>query len=427
MAPEEKKTIRDIQIKHKTSKDGGRSFSFYAPGGGIREDIEPVVSSTDRDITPPREKRKRGLLFYAGIPLLAVVAIIIAFTYFFASATLTVTPLSAKAPLQDSFVFSADEKALQKITVQVEGEKKLARTVINKVEKKASGTITIYNIYDNKSQRLVKNTRFETEDGKIYRIDSSVVVPPMRVVQGEKIPGTVDAVAHADTVGEAYNIGPSKFTIPGFKGTPKYTGYYGESKESMTGGASKDKLVVAEEDFKKAAAEIDAKLNADIKNSLMAKVPDGFILYDNGIHYSFGGNENEVNQNDSLPYKRTAVATAYVFSKDALARLIAAKVLEKYNNEPVNIKNLANLTFAYGREPDFVKDDSVSVLLTGTAEVVWIPDTKKFIENVAGKPKSIVPSIMNTFPSIKEVKVSLVPFWKSDFPEDVSDIKAVVE
>ncbi len=71
--------------------------------------------------------------------------------------------------------------------------------------KKAGGTVTIVNNY-NRSQNLVRTTRLMTSDGKIFRITDAVTVP---------VGGKVTVFAEADQEGDAYLIGPSKFTIPG--------------------------------------------------------------------------------------------------------------------------------------------------------------------------------------------------------------------
>lgn len=69
----------------------------------------------------------------------------------------------------------------------------------------AKGTVTIFNNYSN-AQTLVEKTRFETADKKLFRLDRRVTVPA-----GGKVTATVTA----DQVGDAYAIGPTKFTIPG--------------------------------------------------------------------------------------------------------------------------------------------------------------------------------------------------------------------
>jgi len=118
-----------------------------------------------------------------------------------------------------------------------ESKSKIIKAVgIEKIEKKATGKIKIFNVFSSKSQTLVASTRFETADGKIYRISNSVTVPGS-VSQGNKvIPGAVSVNVLADQAGEQYNIGLTDFTIPGFKETSKYEKFYARSETEMTGG-----------------------------------------------------------------------------------------------------------------------------------------------------------------------------------------------
>jgi len=89
-------------------------------------------------------------------------------------------------------------------------ERKTAKaTGVENVEKKASGRIVVYNEFSSAPQKLIATTRFETPDGKIYRIKDAVTVPGA---------GSVEATVYADQPGEEYNIDLTDFTIPGFKG-----------------------------------------------------------------------------------------------------------------------------------------------------------------------------------------------------------------
>ena len=54
-------------------------------------------------------------------------------------------------------------------------------TGISSSGQKAGGKITVYNNYSNAPQKLIINTRFQTSDGKIYRIREPIVIPGMGV------------------------------------------------------------------------------------------------------------------------------------------------------------------------------------------------------------------------------------------------------
>ncbi len=69
----------------------------------------------------------------------------------------------------------------------------------------ARGTVKIINNYS-RAQPLVRTTRLLTADGKLYRIDKAVNVPAG---------GSVEVAIYADKPGPAFEIGPTKFTIPG--------------------------------------------------------------------------------------------------------------------------------------------------------------------------------------------------------------------
>lgn len=69
----------------------------------------------------------------------------------------------------------------------------------------ARGTVKIVNTYS-RAQPLVRTTRLLTADNKLFRIDKAVNVPAG---------GSVEVAVYADKPGPAFEIGPTKFTIPG--------------------------------------------------------------------------------------------------------------------------------------------------------------------------------------------------------------------
>jgi hypothetical protein len=69
----------------------------------------------------------------------------------------------------------------------------------------AKGTVRIINNYS-RPQTLVKITRLLTADGKLYRIDKTITVPPK---------SEMSVGVYADQPGQEFAIGPTKFSIPG--------------------------------------------------------------------------------------------------------------------------------------------------------------------------------------------------------------------
>ena len=128
------------------------------------------------------------------------------------------------------------------------------------VEKKSRGEITIYNAYSSQSQSLVANTRFESPDGKIFRIENKITVPGAKVENGKIIPAGIKMNVVADKVGAEYNIGPAKFTIPGFKGAPKYDGFYARSESQMAGGFVGELVYPTDDEIKTAKEKTESAL-----------------------------------------------------------------------------------------------------------------------------------------------------------------------
>ena len=108
-------------------------------------------------------------------------------------------------------------------------------TGISSGGQKASGKVTVYNNYGSAPQKLITNTRFQTKDGKVYRIKGAISVPGM---------GMTEAMVYADQAGEEYNIGPSDFTLPGLKGGARFEKVFAKSKTAMSGGSSGNARII---------------------------------------------------------------------------------------------------------------------------------------------------------------------------------------
>lgn len=95
-------------------------------------------------------------------------------------------------------------------------------------ESVAIGEVIIYN-KTGQSQTLVKTTRLLTPTNILFRLSDRVTVPAN---------GQITASVYADVAGQASEIGPSQFVIPGLP-ADKQKFVYAESKGSMVGGVRK--------------------------------------------------------------------------------------------------------------------------------------------------------------------------------------------
>lgn len=119
---------------------------------------------------------------------------------------------------------------------------------------KARGTVMLVNTFGSDAQSLVATTRLESPDGKIFRLLEGVTVPGMSGSQ----PGSIEASVIADQVGTEYNIAPTNFTIPGFKGGPKYDKFSAKSTKAMAGGSANsgaNQTIISKTDLEKASLQ----------------------------------------------------------------------------------------------------------------------------------------------------------------------------
>lgn len=131
----------------------------------------------------------------------------------------------------------------------------------------ASGRITILNT-TNSTWPLVPSTRFQTKEGIIFRITSTVNVPAASTTG----PGKVETYVVADPVdaygaivGEKGNIGPSHFFLPGLMQSSQ-SKLYAESSAPMTGGVTDFVAFVSAEDLQAAKARLNDEL---LKNAII--------------------------------------------------------------------------------------------------------------------------------------------------------------
>ena len=130
-------------------------------------------------------------------------------------------------------------------------------------EKRARGVIRVFNAHSVSPQPLLVNTRFVSADGKLFRSEKRVVIPGGRYEGGKLVPGHLDIMVKAAEPGAEYNIGPSVFSIPGFAGTAKYTTFYAESYEPMSGGFRGEVPQVTQEDLDSARNTLVGQLKKE--------------------------------------------------------------------------------------------------------------------------------------------------------------------
>lgn len=360
------------------------------------------------------------------ITIIILIVLFISFSFFFSGAKIIIIPKQNNVVVgtQFSAAINADvgELSYETMTIEKTGSKKVVATDTEEVKEKASGRIVIFNNFDSSNQRLIKNTRFETPEGLIYRINKSVVVPGQKIQNGEKISGSIEVTVYADEVGEKYNIGLTDFTIPGFKDSPRFEGFYARSKTEMTGGFFGKKLIANPDDMKTAKDELHTELKQQLMNEAFSQKPDGFYLFEDMLFIEFES-EPSVDNGNEIEIIEKATLYGILFNKKEFAGHIAEKRVS--DDESVEISDINTLKILVTDKENFRpwEDEEFEFTVNGNAHIVWTFDEDKLKDDLSGKAKSALTTVLSGYPSIDEAEVVLTPFWKRSFPNDTDKIK----
>lgn len=429
-----RKSIRDIPLLHpagsplnndKKSEESQREIHY------IRAE-EEIVDWKGEDSGNSGGRFSKWLLWLIGIVSAGVLVTVLA--NFFSGAIVSVTPRSQAVSVNRMFTAKPNAPAGQLsytpfplvreagTAVPADGEKTS--------ETRASGTIVIYNNFSSASQRLVKNTRFETPDGLIFKIGASVTVPGRRASSGKTVPGSVEAAVYAESAGEEYNIGLTDFTISGFKSNPeRFANFYGRSKTAMTGGSIGTVKTASDEKMASAKTKLESELNDALVAEARAALPADSVFYDGAYQIWF---EPVVSASDdsknSVPFRERAHFTAYFIKRSNLAQAIAENSVDNFNNAPVLAQKDANLAFSLTNKNNSgtATVGPIQFNLKGDTTLVWQVDQNKLVMSLAGKNKSELAAVAALDRAILKADAVIRPFWSGAFPKTADKIRVKV-
>lgn len=405
-------------------------------GRQSRRPVRRPENTTQGIFSRKRDPHLRGLRVRRRIPwlyglLLASVLIVILFflfSFLFTGAQIVAFPKHEKVVVNGDFIASTD-KALSNLpyeimTLELSQSRAVVATGREEVTLKASGKIVIYNDYNTAKQRLIRNTRFETPLGLIYRINESVVVPGQTAEGGKTIPGSIEVTVYADEPGEDYNIGLTDFTIPGFKRAPQFEHFYARSKSPLTGGFVGEQLVVEESEEERVRDELRAELNEKLLSETFSQVPEGFLLFEDAVFVEFKS-EPVVEQDGSAVLTEKATLYGVLFEGEAFAKHIAQNTLAGFDDNPVALLSPETLSLTALDKSDMRpwEKDIFTFSLVGNATLIWLFDEEKLKNDLVGRDKEAIHTILSGYPSIERAEVIVRPFWRRSFPDTTEEIK----
>jgi len=317
----------------------------------------------------------------------------------------------------------------------VEAEKEISQEFSSSgkqtVANKAEGTIRIYNNYSTSSQTLVATTRFISDSGKLFRLKERVVVPGAKTEKGKLVASYIDAKVIADKAGDDYNIGSSTFSIPGFVGTPKYTGFYAKSFSQMVGGFVGEMPQVTKEDLEKAKNTITDDVLKELRNSFKNKISTDFLLIDGAsqekiteVSFSAKSGDNLATFNVNI----SAFSQGLVFKTSDLENFTKEYLIVQIQKTPAFTQGNKKIKEGSLKTNSFVdklelNKGKLSLNLEINAKIYTDIDQDLLKKSLASMSRGEISNFFENQPQITRVEVKLWPFWVRKIPKNIERIE----
>lgn len=282
------------------------------------------------------------------------------------------------------------------------------------VQQKATGKIRIYNAYSSERQTLVATTRFQTSDGKIFRLDSQVLVPGAQIVNGRITPSSVEAYITADKTGPEYNIGPiDKLVIPGFKSTPKFQGFYGSIEGTTSGGYNGERAVPTDADISTAQARMTDILKSSLENNLVSgQAKDYKILGGaSSVSVTHLTVKKETDDKGQFSVFGEAQSQAVGFREEDLKSLLDNLASIDFAKNNISNTSFRSLSLQYDQpQVNYVQGQiRFNLAAKGTRATDFSSDQLK--KDLMGKIASVGQGVIMRLPGLAEANLYLYPRW----------------
>lgn len=303
-------------------------------------------------------------------------------------------------------------------------------TGTKQVSRKAHGTITVLNNHSGTPQVLVKNTRFASADGHVYRSEKPVTVPGLtKKTDGTVVPGQVKVAVTADKSGADYNIDSStNLNIPGFSGSPRFSKFSAYPETALFGGFEGTESVVTEQDSAQAKETLRKSLESQILKSTITLTPAGYLSLPGSIDakvseliHAAGDTEKSVVLSQNISGSFMIVENA------ALARRLLSNTYEAQITDHAIILNPETLIINTGfATSSLKKTKDIRLQITGPVSIGYAYNKETLANLMAGKPKSDFKTIMSQYSvAIENANADIRPVWTNTFPKDSRNIQVV--
>ena len=432
----------------------------------LEKELDMYKSSIDnlkKHVTPLAKPVRGGFQrVFLSMLLFGLISFFTIAAFAFPSSTVTIVPkISSIEQVLNIHLYTAQPEGLQESSSSnilkvypvkipsVLTNVKFVSTGTNNIGANASGLIEVTNIAP-KSWNLVPFTRFQTEDGLIFRSTDFISIPAgtsqkPAVVQVEV---TADAYDLAGVgIGERGNLSKdTELSLPGLKlGSQKLIA--AKTFESFKGGTTqlekfvKDTDLIAASEF--AQKELKVKLPSLLANSIQdlnIKDQTDLRLLDSSqtmhvTNIKLSMDDNLVGKKlNSFQVQVSATLEGFAYSQAELETILRNKLisnLDPHNNlKSVDFKNLSYKIFKHNidtatYDATFVIAGLQQAQLTGsTMNVQKIYSDIK--DSILSQDLDVAMQTLKANSLIERAHIKSFPFWKSSVSSNKNNIKLVV-
>jgi hypothetical protein len=287
-----------------------------------------------------------------------------------------------------------------------------------KIEKEAEGKIRVYN-KNNFPVTLKSGTRFQSANKEvIYFCSQTKFTIPAK--------GFIDLPVKACFVksgeGEKYNIGPSKFSVPGLSGSELFFTIYGESSEPMKGGGTF--FQVTKDDLDKGKNILTDVLFSKLEESLKKENLNEIFILNETIKkevLEINSNLKEGEIGDFFTLNGKGKLIAFSLQKSDLENFAREIILAQISKDLKFQKESLKIDF----QLESIDLEKGKVILKSKFSAKIFPDINLVLlkENLKGKSLAESKKILENREDIIKAQISTFPFFLQKIPNDEKKIE----
>lgn len=414
------------------------------PEDGIVIDGSTSPDTSDTDASPIRflprivvALRHRVLLAACLAGALVLTATVLLSTRF-ARLTVVVEPRREKLAIENlGFVAAASADAAPEAGQPVVPAEALEFThsVVRDFEatgkkfvaEPSRGRVQIHNAFSSASQALVSRTRFVTDNGAVYRLTQGITIPGAEIREGKIVPRFIEAELVADEPGEQTNVsGEARLRIVGFKGTPRYDGFFAVAPSGFQGGTKGERIVASAEDVKRAQEQATKQAFDELREKMASGIPSGLSVPD-------GMREIEITEvkapPSNTPGERFSVEArsrgrALAFRQSDVLEVIRMTLLDTETAKTI-VEGSADLGYFVQEFGVEKKRARLSASGTVVTERAFSPEA--LAGTLGGKKEGSLIEILKQREEFSKFRLAFFPPWLFRAPADPAKIRVVVE